>query len=416
MINKYIILYALVLMVSTQITAQSNQLSSSPYSLYGLGLTNETTTGKINGLGGLGIAMPSTTFINNSNPASFGSMLQNSFFYDFGFKAQTNTLSEGGSTNSNIIGNFSNIALAFPVTKKSGFGITLIPLTNVGYSISGIETDIEGSNNSIFITDINGTGGINDLKLNYGYALTNKLRLGITASALFGQITETETDYLPFNTFIIEDKNYYSGLRVGAGFQYDIFKNLSIGGTAILPTSLNGSKSSTITLNTSSSTTDLTESSEDTLDAFKLPLELALGLQTNFKKDFTLNLDYKRNYWSNTNQSDQIGDYVNQNIFAAGIQYVREKSQSKFFNNLEYRAGYNFNSGNLEVNHQRVQNSALNLGIGIPLNNGTNSMINIGYTYGNKGQVANGLIKENYHLLSLNLSLEGIWFQKRKID
>ncbi|MDO7172873.1 hypothetical protein [Mariniflexile sp. AS56] len=416
MINKYLILSLFLVVFTMQTRAQSNALSSSPYSLYGLGLSNETSTGKVNGLGGLGIAMPSSSFINNSNPAAFGSILLNSFLYDFGIKAQTNTLAEGNSTDSNITANFSNIALAFPVTKRSGFGITLIPLTSVGYSISGIETNIEGTSNSVFITDIVGTGGINDLKLNYGYALTNKFRLGITGSALFGQIKQTETDYLPSNTFVIEDINYYSGVRVGAGFQYDVFKNFSIGGTTQLPTSLSGSKSSTITLYTTDATTDLTENSESTIDDFNLPLELGFGLQTTLKKYFSLNLDYKKSYWTNTNQSDQLGTYVDQNLFGVGLQYAAEKKASKFFNNLEYRVGYNFNDGNLEVNDQRVKSSSLNLGIGIPFNDYTSSMINIGYSYGNKGQITNGLIKENYHLLSINLSLEGIWFQKRKID
>ncbi|CAH8284025.1 hypothetical protein EV196_103354 [Mariniflexile fucanivorans] len=416
MINKYIILSLFLLVFTTLTRAQSNALSSSPYSLYGLGLTNETSTGKVNGLGGLGIAMPSNSFINNSNPASFGNVLLNSFLYDFGFKAQTNFLEDGSRQNSNITANFSNIALAFPLTKRSGFGITLIPLTSVGYSISDIETNIEGTSSSIFVTDIEGNGGINNLKLNYGYALTNKFRLGITGSALFGKITQTETDYLPSNTFIIEDENYYSGVRVGAGFQYDALKNLSIGGTVELPTSLNGTKSSTITLNTTDSTTDLTENSESSIDDFNLPLELGFGLSTTFKKDFSLNVDYKKSFWDDTNQTDQLGTYVNQNLFAMGLQYAAEKKVSKFFNNLEYRAGFSINDGNLEVNNQRIKNSTLNLGIGIPLDPYTNSMINIGYTYGSKGQITNGLIKENYHLLSINLSLEGIWFQKRKID
>ncbi|MBP0905209.1 hypothetical protein ACFSKN_17955 [Mariniflexile gromovii] len=416
MINKLIILSLFLVVLTEQTLAQTNALSSSPYSLYGLGLSNETSTGKVNALGGLGIAMPSNSFINNSNPASFGNVLLNSFFYDFGFKAQTNTLAEGSSSNSNIIANFSNIAIAFPVTKQSGLGITLIPLTSVGYSISGIQTNIEGTNNSNFITDINGTGGINDLKLNYGYALTNKFRIGIMASALFGKITQTETDYLPSNTLVIEDENYYSGFRVGTGFQYNALKNFSIGGTVQLPTSLNGSKSSTITLNSTDSTTDLTENSETDIDNFNLPLELGFGLNTMLKNNFSLNVDYKKSYWDNTNQTDQLGTYVNQNLFAMGLQYAAEKKVSKFFNNLEYRVGYSFNDGNLEVNNQRIKNSSMSLGIGIPLDPYTNSMINIGYSYGSKGQITNGLIKENYHLLSINLSLEGIWFQKRKYD
>ncbi|ALJ03869.1 hypothetical protein APS56_01305 [Pseudalgibacter alginicilyticus] len=416
MTNKYIILYALLIIASLHITAQTNQLSNSPYSLYGLGLNNDISTGKINGLGGLGIAMPSNSFINNSNPASLGSISLNSFFYDLGLKAQTNTLTERGGESSNIIANFSNISLAFPITKNSGLSITLVPLTNVGYSISNIESNIEGSINSFMLTDINGSGGINDLKINYGYSLTDKFRLGLTASGLFGKITQTETDYLIYNTFIIEDENNYSGFRIGAGFQYEFSEHTSIGGTANLPTKLNGSKSSTITLYTTDSTTDLTESSESSIDDFKLPLELAFGLQTSLKKYFTLNLDYKKSFWSNTNQTDQLGSYINQDAIGAGIQYVGEKKDYKFFNNLEYRAGFSFNNGNLEVNNQRIKSSTLNLGIGIPFNNGTNSMINIGYSYGSKGQITNGLIQENYHVISLNLSLEGIWFVQRKID
>ena len=99
-----------------------------------------------------------------------------------------------------------------------------------------------------------------------------------------------------------------------------------------------------------------------------------------------------------------------------GLQYSAKKSIPKFFNSLEYRAGFNYDNGNLEVNNKRVKNQSINLGIGMPLNSSSNSMINIGYSYGSKGQITNGLIKENYHLLSINLSLEGIWFQKRKID
>jgi hypothetical protein len=43
-------------------------------------------------------------------------------------------------------------------------------------------------------------------------------------------------------------------------------------------------------------------------------------------------------------------------------------------------------------------------------------MLNLGYSYGQRGQISNGLIKENYHLLTLNLSFEGIWFKRRKIN
>ncbi len=415
--NKYLILIIMLAISATnQLIGQTNSLSSSPYSLYGLGVSNDVSTGKVNGLNGLAIAMPSTTFINSSNPASFGAVPLNSFFFDFGFKAETNTLAEGGSSDSNIIANFSNIAFAFPVTKHSGFGITLIPLTSVGYSISDIKSSIEGSENGYFLTDITGNGGINDLKLNYGYSITNNFRLGITGSALFGKIEQIETDYLPANNLTIEDISNYSGFRLGAGLQYDVLKTMSLGATVNLPVSLKGSKESTVNLYDTDGNSDLSETYEKEIDAFKLPLEYAFGLKTTFKKYLNLNMDYKKSLWGETNQSDQLGDYVDQDVFGVGLEYAADKRPGKFFKNLEYRLGYKFSNGNLEVNDQRIENSTFNFGLGIPFNNGTNSMLNVGYTYGSKGQITNGLIKEHYHLLSINLSLEGIWFQKRKFN
>lgn len=412
---KYIALCIVLLVFSGQVFAQSNALSSSPYSLYGLGLTNDIGTGKINGLGKSGIAIPSSTFINNSNPASFGAIPKNAFFYDFGFKGETNTSAEGASSNSSITANFSNIGIAFPINEKSGFGITLIPFTSVGYTISGIESYIEGSTN-LFYTTVEGEGGINDLKMNYGYSLTDNFRLGITASALFGKITETETNYVfaeNYSSILIDEDSRYSGLRLGAGFQYDIAKNLSVGGVVNLPATLSGDTIGTTIISTDV-TTEVFETDSD-LDDFKLPLEFGFGLQTTLQEAFTVSLDYKKSFWDDTNQSDQIGTFVDQDFFGAGLQFKSTGNQLKFFNRLEYRAGFNYDNGNIEIENTRISNSAINFGIGVPLKRDTSSMINFSYSYGNKGTISSGLIKENYHLFSINLSLEGIWFQKRKI-
>ncbi|MDN3666134.1 hypothetical protein ACFFU1_04600 [Algibacter miyuki] len=413
---KSLIFYTVLLFISSKSIAQSNSLSSSPYSLYGLGVSNDIGTGITNSLGKSGIAMPSTTFINNSNPASFGAMYKNSFLYDFGFKAETNTMAEGSGSNSNIIANFSNIGIAFPINARSAFSATLVPLTSVGYTISGIESYIEGSTD-IFSTSIDGEGGINDLKLNYGYGLTKNFRLGLTASALFGKITETETNYVLTNsisTILIDDDSAYSGFRLGAGFQYDITEKIAIGGVVNLPTSLSGDKISTTTI-TSEATIETIES-DSSIDDFKLPLELGFGLQTKLNDAFVFSFDFKKSYWNDTNQSDQIGTFVDQDFFGAGLQFKSTKNQLKFFNRLQYRAGFNYDNGNIEIDDTRISNSALNIGLGIPLKSDRSSMINFSYSYGSKGTISNGLIKENYHLFSINLSLEGLWFQKRKIN
>lgn len=409
---KSIKLLISILLLSVQIIAQdnSNSLSSSPYSLFGLGIANDISTGKINGLGKYGFAMPSNTFINNSNPSSFGSIPLNAFLFDFGFKAQTETLYEGSSQESKITSNFSNVAIAFPLSKKSGIGLTLIPFTSVGYNIIGIETNIEGSNETFF-SDVIGSGGINDLKINYGYSLSEKLRLGISGSVLFGQITQTENNFIINDVITIADDDNYSGFRVGVGFQYDISNKFSIGGIANFPTKLNSSQTSVIT---QSFQNDITL--ENDLDDFKLPLEIGFGIYSKYNEYFKFNIDYKKSFWDETKQSDLTGDFVDQDFLSFGVEYTPRKAGFKFWRNVEYRAGFNYDTGNLEISNERITNYAFNLGLGIPLKRETNSMLNLSYSYGQKGQITNGLILENYHLISINISLEGIWFKKRKIN
>jgi len=44
------------------------------------------------------------------------------------------------------------------------------------------------------------------------------------------------------------------------------------------------------------------------------------------------------------------------------------------------------------------------------------SNLNLGFEYGKKGTTDNGLLEEKYVNFRLSLSLNDIWFKKRKID
>lgn len=393
----------------TAFAQENGGTPSSPYSLYGLGTVNQTTTGKINTLGKFGFAINSEEELNSLNPASYATIGGTSFFFDLGVKGGTETFSDHNGETVNYTANFSNLAFAFSITPSSGVGLSLSPYTDVGYNISGIETEIEGST-STFYSDVYGTGGLNDLTLNYGYAINDKLRIGATGTYLFGQITQIEINYLAGNVLQVEDENNYSGARLGLGFQYEPSKKISFGGVVNLPTVLKGSQTQTVSQLYEDDIID-----EQDIDDFKLPLEIGLGFKGSVYKGLSLNVDYKKSFWDNTNQSDYFGDYVDKDALGVGLEYFSEKSDYKYKNTIRYRAGFNYDNGNLLIADKRVNNYAFNLGLGLPLSKGTSSMLNVNYSYGGKGQVSNGYVKENYHLISLNFSLEGIWFLKRKL-
>ncbi len=123
----------------------------------------------------------------------------------------------------------------------------------------------------------------------------------------------------------------------------------------------------------------------------------------------------KRSFWNDTNQSELYGNFVNQDRFALGFTYKAKKDYRKYWDRVQYAMGANFDNGYLEVDGKRVNNATVSIGLTLPIEN-TLSILNISYSYGQKGRIANDLIKENYHKLSLNLSLDGIWFVKRKFE
>src|SRR5690606_31488304 len=129
-----------------------------------------------------------------------------------------------------------------------------------------------------------------------------------------------------------------------------------------------------------------------------------------------LNLDYKRSFWSVTDQSDNIGHYVDQNIISVGAEYTNNKNASKYWKRISFRAGYNYDSGYLEVDTKRITNNAVSLGLGLPIGYRSLSYLNISYTYGNSGSTEGILIEQNFSTVNVNISLSDIWFKKRKYD
>ncbi len=110
------------------------------------------------------------------------------------------------------------------------------------------------------------------------------------------------------------------------------------------------------------------------------------------------------------------GTYVNQDKFALGFSFSKPKNVRSYFDRIKYATGFNYDTGFLEVDNKRINNMSLSLGVSLPVENRTFSALNVTYSYGQKGSISNGLIKENYHKISVNLSLDGIWFVKRKFD
>jgi hypothetical protein len=116
------------------------------------------------------------------------------------------------------------------------------------------------------------------------------------------------------------------------------------------------------------------------------------------------------------NRFDDILDvnFENSTKISIGGYYIpKYDSFSSYLNRVVYRAGFRYENTGLIVNNESINDYGMNFGLGLPVGA---SSINLGFEFGKKGTTSNGLIEENYFNLSVGLSLNDIWFKKRKID
>ncbi|WP_179376337.1 hypothetical protein [Winogradskyella wichelsiae] len=410
--NKSKSIFILAMFLGLYSSAQNN-LTGSPYSLFGLGVENNSNTGRNSGLGKTGISLDANQGINLYNPASFVTLKTNEITFDFGGSAELINLTGGSDlSEQNTTYNFTNISLAFNRDDKYGVGLTLKPSTTVGYSLIGLQNNIEGSDEE-FISNIDGTGGLSEIRLDYARTYFKNLNVGVKASYLFGKIEETESIVTSSSYLEIDETNYYSGAQLGLGLQYNLFDKHNFGLTVDLPTVLKGTKDTYISKYSNDALSELEDTEDESIDNFYLPLKMGFGYSTKFK-NLLLTADYNKSFWSATNQSDAIGDYKDQDIFSLGGSYSIDPTSYKYWKRVDFRMGLNYNSGYLEVDNTNIDTYSTSIGLGLPI--GRRSVVNISYSLGRKGTTDSILIKEYVNTLNINISLSDLWFQQRKYD
>jgi len=399
---------------------QTDNLTGSPYSLFGLGVNSNANVGINSSMGRGGYALNGGTFINNLNPASYGSFGDKTFIYDFGFLAEFSEIANSSTSEIRLASNFSNIAIAANINEKSAFGLSIVPFSNVGYALIGIEANIEGSLET-FSSNVFGGGSLNDLRFSYGYALSQRFRFGFYASYLFGTIEESEivnsdSGLIGETGLNIQETNNYRGFRFGLGLQMDLTPNFTIAGGVDFPTILTGRQDRLVTRTLDFAPSVVEDESDLEIDDFILPVQINSGILWQPSEKFDITMDYSLGLWDLTEQEDNVGTFVDEHTAAFGIQFVQDENSFKRAKRIKYRAGFNYNSGYLEISDMAVDSYTITAGIGIPIGSGTPSALNISYGFVNRGSTEGILVQERIHTLNVNLSLKDFWFLKRKIN
>ena len=400
--------FSLVMICSIPLVNNATaQITSSPYSIFGLGSIEENSIGESKAMGGTGIAFLSNHSLNFLNPASYDGLDSLVTIFELGFFGKYTSFSTSKKSQVLFDANIKYAAMGFRITPRwaTSFGIT--SYSTIGYNIN-VLSPVEGSLLTYNKT-FSGEGGVNQLYFGNSYKITRNFIFGINAVYLFGTIKHSESSET-FN-YSIQNLTYLSNFNLNYGLNYQFANNRWKYNIGLI---YNNGKTLT-TKNVSTVITGYeTEIIKSHINEFKIPKTVGMGLA--FGKDFFRGgIDYEMKIWKDIDFTNTLVETRNSNRFSLGIEFpssgIRRGSNKMIF----YRFGAEINGSYLIVDKVPINYRAISFGAGIPVK-GILSVINVSFELGQNGSERNGLFKENFCTLHLDISLKELWFMKRKYE
>jgi hypothetical protein len=411
---KKIVLFITILLANFSF-AQEN--TASPYSFYGIGSARFKGTNDFVNMGGISVYSDST-HINVLNPASYSNQLITTF--QVGMTSNFYNLNTASASEKAKKTTFDYMIMGFPVSKKVGVSLGLLPQSAVGYRLSSDTRSVNG-----LFKQYKGKGGVNKVFVGAGYQITPKFSVGMDFQYLFG-ILNTQSDV--FDQSIIYgsreiNESTVSGLAVNAGLNFktkfnnklNFMSSLTYAPEAKL-NSINTRNVSLVSALANGSIVAASAETEVNVANTKLivPSKLAIGAGLGNRKWF---IGGDIAFSGTGNQVNRFENYSNVSyenavkVAIGGFFIPKFDSYNSYFQRVTYRGGFKYENTGLVINNTAVKDKSVTLGFGLPIS-GTFSSLNLGAEYGSRGTTSNGLIKENYFSINIGLLFNDKWFRK----
>jgi hypothetical protein len=395
--------------------AQEN--TPSPYSFYGIGSTKFKGTNDIVNMGGISVYADST-HINVLNPATYSNQLLTTF--QVGGTSSFYKLNAGSQTEKAQKTTFDYLVMGFPVSKKMGVSVGLLPQSAVGYRFVNDKRDIDNTISRYF-----GKGGVNKVYVGSGYKINSKFSVGLDFQYLFGTI-ETEAqkfqDNVQYGSRELNESTL-SGVAFNAGLTYNTKLNNKLNFMSSLvyspETKLNSNNVRYVSLASLSTNGTALPASLDTEinvadSKLSVPSKLALGAGIGNRKWFVGGDITFSGTGSQVNRFENYSNvsYENATRVAIGGFFIPKfDSYDNYFERVTYRGGFKFENTGLVINNTAIKDKSMTLGFGLPIK-GTFSSLNLGVEYGERGSLLNGLVREEYFSVNIGLIFNDKWFKR----
>lgn len=402
-LGKISVLVSILFMLTVDKT--TGQITSSPYSVFGLGYLEGNSIGPSKAMGGTGIAFLSRISLNPQNPASYSGLDSLVSIFELGFFTKYTSFSTRNENQSLVNANLKYVMMGFRIAPWLATGFGFAPYSSVGYNIN-TTSEIEGTNQE-YTKSFEGEGGVNQAFFGTSVRLFKNFSLGINAAYLFGNITNTESSDLFY--YSLKEVSYLSNLTFNYGLNYQ-FKlkewTYNIGATYGSAKSLRTNNVTTIDTNTG----DETIRSRDS--QYRIPQSFGAGLAIS-KEFFQAGLDFELGQWKNVDFTNPLLHTRNSNRYSVGVEFPSQGLNKGTNRMIFYRAGAEYRQSYLIIDGNPINYMGITLGAGLPLK-GVLSIVNVSLELGQNGTRKKGLFRENIIQLHIDLALKDMWFMKRR--
>lgn len=419
---------AIVAVLLSFLIAPAQNDISSPYSMYGVGLLSNVTSGAYDAMGKVGYAMQNPYLINFKNPASYVAFDSLSFIGDVAFSIFSSTLSTSTITQKATYARPDYFSFGLPVTRHWRTSAGILPFSNLGYSISDSRT-VENIGAVSYL--YNGSGGLYQVYWGNAFKICKGLSIGLNASYLFGNLAYSKSASFDGENFFNAMNSRtldLDGIYLSAGIQYFV----NIKGKHTLGFGLVYENSAYIwvrqtdfsyTYTTSSLSPSDTVRYKTSKGNLQMPQTIGGGFSYQYKDKLWVTADVSWQNWEKFHLSTETmrEDFNNSMNYAVGVQFIPDASSSNYAKKLRLRIGARYSIGYINATTDQTTNTisdfSISAGVGLPLKLFTsNSSIGILFEYGQMGTHRNNLIKESYFRFSLHFTLQEKWYQRVKLD
>jgi len=407
----------LLLLFVLQFLKSYAQNMNSPYSVYGIGDIEHKYYNRTSGLAGTGLALNSSSYLINNNPASIAGLERSLLVSSIEATGKTSEY-QGDPTNitNNVNRDFwiKGISFGIKVNKLWASSIGFSQFSNVNYKFTGSRT-VEGSTDT-YSTTYEGHGGLNDYHWTNAFSLGKHFSVGVKSSIIAGSINQIETiNALYLNSTLSTNVKDYAGtarFQFGALYKMKLSKKLdvSFGGLYSAKTKIISERTISVFQNDESII-------EDEITGYKrfwLPAIYAGGIAFSRKlndRTTTFAADYKYENWESLRIKGDGWRLISSHKLSAGIEFSKhEKKINTSFEKKFYQAGAFIHKSYLRINGQPLNEYGITAGMGGIV--GKNLPYSLSVEAGSRGTTTSGLIKETYFQFTIAFSLRDYIFSK----